>query len=195
MTPDLVALLCSRYPLIFPAARLPPRSGIGNGWFGVLDALCAGLQGATERGGPQVVAEQVGESFGVLHFDPHLTGVNDEQKGMIAQAIAVSAQTCEICGGPGVLIRLRRSGCRTRCGIHEAWRSDESVPVFNVYVDSETGRMTGKVVYHGAPGDILSAGTLESLMAGVGGEEYSELQLVQLSDQREILGNVLEARE
>ena len=39
MTPDLVALLCSRYPRIFPAGRLPRRSGIGNGWFGVLDAV------------------------------------------------------------------------------------------------------------------------------------------------------------
>lgn len=39
MTPDLVALLCSRYPRIFPAGRLPQRSGIGNGWFGVLELM------------------------------------------------------------------------------------------------------------------------------------------------------------
>ena len=168
---------------------------MGDGWFGVLDALCEGLQGVTKRGGPQVVAEQVVESFGVLHFQPRPTEVNDEQKGMITQAIAMSARTCEICGGPGLFIRIRRGGCRTRCGTHEAWRSDESVPVLYVYIDSESGRMMGKVVYHGAPGDILSAGTLESLMAGVGDEEYSELQLVQLSDQHEIFGNVVEASE
>ena len=52
---------------------------MGNGWFGVLDALCEGLQGVTERGGPQILAAQVVESFGVLHFDTHRSGVNDEQ--------------------------------------------------------------------------------------------------------------------
>ena len=74
MTPDLEKLLCMRHPLIFPAGRFPPRSDTGNGWFGVLDALCERLQGETECGGPQVIAEQVSESFGALHFDPHLWG-------------------------------------------------------------------------------------------------------------------------
>lgn len=65
MTLDLVALLCSRYSWISLAEPLPPRSGVANEWFGVLDALCEGLQGVTERGEPQVIAAQVVESFGV----------------------------------------------------------------------------------------------------------------------------------
>ena len=186
MTPDLVALLCSRYPRIFPAGRLPPRSGVGNGWFAVIDGLCEGLQDVTDRGGPQVVAEQVVESFGVLHFDPHLTAVNDEQKGMIVQAIAMSARTCEICGAPGLLIRIRRGGCRTRCAIHEAWRSDEPVPVFYVYVDSETGRMTGQLVDRGRPGTVLSADTFAGLMARTVDERQKDVQVVQLRDIREL---------
>lgn len=195
MTPDLVALLCSRYPRIFPAGRLPPRSGVGNGWFAVIDGLCEGLQDVTDRGGPQVVGEQVVESFGVLHFDPHRIGVNDEQKGMIVQAIAMSARTCEICGGLGVLIKIRRAGCRTRCAIHETWRSDEPVPVFYVYVDSETGRMTGKVVDSGTPGTILSAGTFASLMACAREKSSREPQVVQLFDHNEFSGIIGETRD
>ena len=44
MTPDLVRLLVTRYPLIFPADDFPPRSGVGNGWFNLLDSLFERLQ-------------------------------------------------------------------------------------------------------------------------------------------------------
>lgn len=185
MTPGLEKLLCSRYPLIFPEGKLPRRSSLGNGWFGVLDALCESLQAATARGGPQVVAEQVSESFGVLHFDPHLH-VNAEQKGMIDQAIAMSAKICEICGAPALLIAIRRGGCRTRCAVHEGHRADAPIPVAYVYVDSETGQMTGQVVQHGVCGALLPDLKLSGIMGRARWEGTRDAQVVQLRDLAEL---------
>jgi hypothetical protein len=175
VTPDLIKLLCARYPLIFPDGHLPPRSEPGNGWFGLLDALCEGLQGVAERGGPQVIAYQVNESFGRLHFEPRQWRVNAEQHGMIDNANAMSARTCEVCGAPGLLIAIRRGGCRTRCATHEARRTDEPIPVLYVHVDIETGHVTGQVA-----GEVLSAVNLSSLMVQVREKGYCDPQVIQV---------------
>lgn len=111
--------LFERYPLIFQERHLPMTDTamcwgvmVGNGWFHVLDALCAALQRTTDQDGePQVVASQVKEKFGTLRF--YTRASTDVQDAMIDVAEEVSARTCDVCGCPGQLVR--DGWLRTRC--------------------------------------------------------------------------------
>ena len=131
MNPELDARLRADYPLIFALAPIAdpddpdvpalPSSiatwGIqcGDGWYYLIDALCAMLQHATTNGAPQVIATDVKEKFGGLRF--HCRGHNDEQEGMITLAEYMSGRLCEICGNRGTV--LRSGWVKTRCPEHE----------------------------------------------------------------------------
>jgi len=124
MQEPLEDLLCQRYPAIFEHRRkstanawMPWRVMCGDGWFDLLDTLCAQLQFATDRNGAsQVVAVQVKEKFGALSFYCH--DASDAQRGMIAMAAAMSARLCEQCGKPGQVL-VRNSIHMTRCSVHD----------------------------------------------------------------------------
>ncbi|WP_312938407.1 hypothetical protein [Stutzerimonas nitrititolerans] len=115
--------LCQRYPVIFKHHRksmadAPQPWGVicGDGWFDLLDTLCAQLQFATDRhGAPQVVAVQVKEKFGTLSF--YCKDANEAQRGMIAMAAAMSARLCERCGQPGQTL-VDNGLWQTRCQAH-----------------------------------------------------------------------------
>ncbi|NVH73679.1 hypothetical protein FSB08_14155 [Paraburkholderia sp. JPY432] len=131
MSPELGARLRANYPLIFTAESisdpgypdLPAMPSAfaswgfecGDGWFDLIDALCATLQNATANGAPQVVATQVKEKFGVLRF--YANGHNAVQEGMIELAEIISSRLCEVCGNRGRVIR--DEWIRTRCPEHE----------------------------------------------------------------------------
>lgn len=123
MQAPLEDLLCQRYPAIFAYRRkptadawMPWRIMCGDGWFELIDALCAQLQFATDRhGAPQVVAVQVKEKFGALSFYCH--DASDAQRGMIAMAAAMSARLCERCGQPGKTL-VHNLLWQTRCLVH-----------------------------------------------------------------------------
>ena len=132
MTPELRRLLVSRYPLIFPDGDFPPRSDVGNGWFGLLDALCERLQFWTQHNkAPQLIATQAKEKYGELKFYvsplPDSSPPRAEQQGMLWMASALSMQTCELCGAPGRWIG--GLGPQVRCPAHEQRRVCEPVPV------------------------------------------------------------------
>lgn len=123
MQEPLEDLLCQRYPAIFEYRRkstadslAPWRVMCGDGWFDLLDTLCAQLQFATDRSGaPQVIAVQVKEKFGALSF--YCYDASDAQRGMIAMAGALSARLCEQCGKPGQVL-VHNSIHQTRCAEH-----------------------------------------------------------------------------
>ena len=124
MSPDLDHALCERYPSIFVERFLPMKQtamcrGIecNDGWYTLIDTLCAGLQDETTNGNaPQVVATQVKAKYGGLRFYVH--NASDRQKAMIELAQHLSQRTCEICGAPGT---QNQGECiRTRCGSHRA---------------------------------------------------------------------------
>ncbi|MGF6636517.1 hypothetical protein OKW39_003668 [Paraburkholderia sp. MM6662-R1] len=131
MRPELDAKLRANYPLIFTADTvadpddpdLPAMPSAfaswgfecGDGWYDLIDALCAALQNATANGAPQVVATQVKEKFGTLRF--YASGHNSAQDGMIELAEMLSARLCELCGNRGRL--YRDEWIRTRCPEHE----------------------------------------------------------------------------
>ncbi len=121
MTPELDRLLCSRYPRIFAERNLSPRETCmcwgfpGDGWYALIDTLCAQLQLRTERHDePQIVATEVKEKFGKLRFYVH--EASPAQHQAIAAAERMSASTCEVCGEPGQLIT--DGNYRTRCARH-----------------------------------------------------------------------------
>ena len=132
MTPELRHLLVTRYPLIFPGGDFPSRSGVGNGWFGLVDATCERLQFWTDHNhAPQLVATQAKEKYGELKFYvsplPDSSLARAEQQGMIWMASALSMHTCELCGAPGRWIG--GLGPHVRCPAHEQRRVGEPVPV------------------------------------------------------------------
>jgi hypothetical protein len=87
-----------------------------DGWFDLIDKLCANLQAAAEKGEiPQPVAEQVKQKFGELRFYVS-TSSSALTRTMIEATRAQSAVTCEVCGEPGVL--RWQSGVQTVCDRH-----------------------------------------------------------------------------
>ena len=121
MTPELDRLLCARYPQIFAERTQSPHETCmcwafpGDGWFSLIDTLCAELQVLTERHGePQIVAVQVKEKFGRLRF--FVLEASPAQHLAIAAAELMSVAICEVCGEPGKLIA--GNNYRTRCEHH-----------------------------------------------------------------------------
>lgn len=100
-----------RYPAIFEHI---PSMSCGDGWFDLIDTLCASLQDVTKHGGPQVVTSDLKEKYGALSF--YHQGVNDEQDGMIELAEALSKRICEVCGNRGE--RRSKGWITTRCAAH-----------------------------------------------------------------------------
>lgn len=119
MTPEKDALLCQRYPKIFADRHADVGASHtfgfahGDGWFELIDRLCAQLQSLSDQpDAPQVVALQVKEKFGSLSF--YVRAANDEHMAAIAAAARESKQICETCGAAGSLVVS--SGCwMTRC--------------------------------------------------------------------------------
>jgi hypothetical protein len=179
MTPDLERLLVTRYPLIFPDNGFPPRSGVANGWFGLLDAPCARLQWWTDQNhAPQLVMRQTKEKYGELRI--HVSPLYDparpcdppraEQQGMIWMASALSLRTCEVCGAPGRWIG--GIGPYIRCAEHERRRVQEPVPVLffapPVPIDergTEIGDLRGVLLLADHTRRHLAAPTLAELAA------------------------------
>ena len=111
MSPELSQQLRARYPSIFEHV---PTLSCRDGWFDLIDTLCATLQNVTRQGGPQVVASDVKEKYGALSF--YTNGINDEQDGMIQFAVTMSERICEVCGNRG---QRRGDGwITTRCDAH-----------------------------------------------------------------------------
>lgn len=123
MSPDLDELLCKRYPALFEERRLPMTQtamcwgfSCGDGWFLIINELCAEIQAAVTAGRiEQPVAVQVKEKFGELRF--YLRGSSEEAERLVDEAERRSLETCEICGAPGVMRDLHR-WYRTRCDKH-----------------------------------------------------------------------------
>ena len=122
MRKELSDMLFERYPLIFAGYTLPDaekkwlKIWCKDGWFDLIDTLCAQLQDWTDKhNAPQYVVRDVKEKFGELRFvGQHASA---EQKGAVFMAYALSTRLCEQCGAPGQLVV--DGGCwMTRCELH-----------------------------------------------------------------------------
>jgi hypothetical protein len=113
----------AQYPKMFAQ----PYGGfaVGQGWWPILEALCANIQSHIDWQNknhekhpvvPQVVVEQIKEKFGGLRF--YYQGGDDNVHGMVRMAESWAANCCEECCAPG----KRRDGgwIRTLCDFHES---------------------------------------------------------------------------
>ena len=116
--------LFERYPAIFAERTLAQsESGMGwgittgDGWFHLIDSLCACLQWETDHNGaPQVVATQVKEKFGRLRFSTR--DASERQSGMVDLASEISGRTCDVCSAMGSAVKTGRRLLATRCEAH-----------------------------------------------------------------------------
>ena len=101
MLKKLDDLLCQQYPSIFRDRHADPtKTGMcwgftcGDGWFGIIDRLCAEISRQVESGAmPDVVATQVKEKMGTLRF--RFKGGNEETYRLVELALEESATTVE----------------------------------------------------------------------------------------------------
>jgi hypothetical protein len=140
MKVELETQLFETYHKIFKEKDLPETQtcmcwgvSCGDGWFTLLDKLCAWLQFQTDKNAyPQVVADQVKEKFGTLCFYYHLEDTEASLKnqegayprnteylaGAVSFAESLSGTICECCGAPGTVssnsrwVSCRCSKCR-----------------------------------------------------------------------------------
>jgi hypothetical protein len=96
----------------------------GDGWFGIIDGLCAEIAAQVRDGKmPPVVVSQIKEKSGLLKFHirgGYLRGGNAETHRLIALAQEQATHTCEECGQPGVLLEVGVP--RVRCAACEMER-------------------------------------------------------------------------
>ena len=113
----------------FPKMFANPYGGfcVGEGWWPIIEALCANIQSHTDWWNKnhekhpvveQVVVTQIKEKFGGLRF--YYDGGDDQIRGMVRMAEAWADKSCETCGAPG----KRRDGgwIKTLCDHHAAER-------------------------------------------------------------------------
>lgn len=127
MTPEHDDYLCKTYPKLFAQRNLPMSEtcmcwgfACGDGWFNIIDKLCANIQHHIDwtvkqrswdtqwneehpdekrkvtKAVPQVEVVQVKEKFGGLRFYYH--GGDERIRGMVQLAESLSYTACEICG-------------------------------------------------------------------------------------------------
>lgn len=110
MRRELDEALCAKYPEIFKDRRGDMQATAmcwgfpGDGWYKILDDLCAGIMAiSTAAGVPPPVASQVKEKYGGLRF--YDAGcpivIWTEFDRLVGLAEELSYKTCELCGDPG----------------------------------------------------------------------------------------------
>jgi hypothetical protein len=106
LKPELDQQLCVKYPKIFADRHADMKItamcwgfDCGDGWYDIIDKLCADIQAICDRDSFQIKAFQVKEKFGALRF--YIGAGNDEIFDLINKAENQSSITCERCGKPG----------------------------------------------------------------------------------------------
>jgi len=98
---------------------------IGEGWWPIIESLCANIQSHTDWWNKnretrpvveQVVVEQIKEKFGGLRF--YYNGGDEKIQGMVRMAEAWADRSCEECGAPGTA--GGKGWIRTLCPTHRA---------------------------------------------------------------------------
>jgi hypothetical protein len=112
-----------KYPKMF--AGQYGGFAVGEGWWPIIESLCANIQSHTDwwntnrKERPvveQVVVEQIKEKFGGLRF--YYEGGDDQISGMVRMAESWAGHSCETCGAPGT---SGGSGwIKTLCPVHRA---------------------------------------------------------------------------
>ena len=146
MRKDLDDLLCQRYPAIFRDRHGDKATtamcwgfACGDGWFDLIDGLCAKIASAVDAGEmPPVKAVQVKEKMGVLCV--YLSGGNNETTRLRFDVMRASETVCEECGATPAKMSALGGVYRTRCpACYSALRKEMGPHVFNFYSVEDIG--------------------------------------------------------
>lgn len=107
--------LCAKYLEILDSLLAP--SDIGEGWFSLVDELCALLSENVKKTGLPCKVNQVKEKLGELRFRYAPSHQSDYRRAAVEAARLQSAVTCNICGAAGRLVSTP-GWLRTRCAEH-----------------------------------------------------------------------------
>lgn len=88
---------------------------VGEGWFPIIDQLCAALQNMSDYSDFQIEAVQVKEKFGGLRF--YVNSYDPMVENLISKAEAKASHTCDVCGKEGKMRDLN-GYMATRCDEH-----------------------------------------------------------------------------
>lgn len=128
MRKELDKKLCEKYPKIFRDRNESPRVtsmywgfSCDDGWYGLIDALCATIKRHAEKEDLDVRAVQVKEKFGGLRF--YIYGGDDAIYEYVHFAEMMSYHICEKCGMTGPEVSQTKGGwIKTLC---EACKGDK----------------------------------------------------------------------
>jgi hypothetical protein len=122
MEQRLIDKLIANYPHLFPNGWI--GSAIKDGWYGILDEACANLESLiVQTSEPErYYCVQIKEKMGSLTI--HLNDCTKEMSKVLGDAQHQSAQTCEYCGEPGKLRRIR-GWIKCLCTGHSDYRELE----------------------------------------------------------------------
>jgi len=112
MNDELDAKLVAKYPKLFSRVT---HTEMGDGWFSLVDELCAQIQGRADwiiaqkiRTDPDIDIEdlqptvaQFKEKFGTARF--HADNLDSEMRGAVGMAEAMSYNICEDCGNKATI--------------------------------------------------------------------------------------------
>ena len=115
MTSQFKHQLCPKYPEILDSLLAP--ADIGDGWFALVDELCALLSEDVKKTGLPCKATQVKEKLGELRCRCALPPQSDYRRAAIEAARLKSMVTCDVCGLAGQLV-AESGWLRTRCQLH-----------------------------------------------------------------------------
>lgn len=83
----------------------------GDGWFDILDKLCAAITSIDKK----AYFSQIKEKYGILTI--YMDDASDATEALVGLAEQQSEKTCEICGNPGIL--YTKGWCMVRCDEHK----------------------------------------------------------------------------
>jgi hypothetical protein len=104
------------------------QARIAPGWPSVVEVeagwwpLLVELDGALSQLEPAYEVYRIGEKFGVLRY--YCSAASPEAQRLIGAVERASSVTCEVCGGPGNLVRVD-GWHQTRCSAHTRPGSDQ----------------------------------------------------------------------
>jgi hypothetical protein len=124
---DRYEVFAKRMEEKYPKMFANPYGGfaIGEGWWPIIESLCANIQSHTDWWNKnrdtrpvveQVVVAQIKEKFGGLRF--YYDGGDDQISGMVRMAEAWASHACEECGAPGTA--GGKGWIKTLCPTHRA---------------------------------------------------------------------------
>jgi hypothetical protein len=179
ITPSAMEIL-NRYPGVFGPGPWPVRKTMlgwgftcGEGWYPLLDRLCADIDRIRDEEGLKLEITQVKQKFGSLRV--YVRGGTDRIHARLRQAEYEAQSTCEGCGGPSPGIRDRGGYLTNLC---DHCRKDDLQGSGYLLAEPEVSRSTTRHV--ALDGAVSRSIDQRQMLMEMAGEMLSSSQVEEL---------------